>query len=1016
MPEQPIPIQPVENPILCSPYKEPDQHWLYDTRTGIPSKMPKRRPASYWFKTERTGSAQMSLLAEEERDDLPLVNALREDVTRWREAGWESASETTKRLLRHWWREDRSRRLFFCQIEAVETIIYLQEILSQGKKPRWTPKLGLDEFQALRRGENPRPEEWRARIAQHPKLVDLPHERGLKPIPRYGAKMATGSGKTVVMAMLISWAFCNRGTKPGDPRFPRRELIVCPNLTIKERLSVLYPGDLNNYYEKFDLVPSSLRPELAKGKVLVTNWHWFSPESEVIKVGGVTVGRLGAETAEAFAKNRLGDLWDDEPLMVLNDEGHHAYRPAPVGENENLTAEEKVDREEATVWVAGLDTINAACGISFCVDLSATPFYIHGSGYPEGSPFPWIISDFSLVDAIESGITKIPRLPAIDNTGRPDPKYFKLWEHVTRDLRAGEKLNGGKPKPEVVYRKAEDALLTLAGEWKERFEQLQASTPGQEHRPPVMIIVCDNTDLAEHFHRMISGEELIEVDESEEEDDDDDRPRRKRKSKPQKRYQNGLPGFEELWNRKGAEFTLRIDSDLLSAAESEDPKATRKEAAEELRKIVSTVGRAGEPGERIRCVVSVNMLSEGWDANNVTHILGLRAFHSQLLCEQVVGRGLRRMDYTPDPATGLLTAEYVDIFGVPFSLIPFKGRAPGTGPSPEDKPKHEVMALPERKVFEIRFPIVEGYVVDLKRNLIRCDVAKVERITLDPSVTPTAAFVRPQVGYQVGHPSAHGGFGYEEVNRQEYYDSVHPQTISFEMAREMVRILTETVHPGKEQLKSQNRSALFPQVLRVVQGYIATRVDFRGCHPCEVGLQTYAQRIIGLLVAAIMPDEEQGEAPLLPRLNRYRPIGSTEKVHFKTVKPVQATQASHLNFVACDTKSWEQAAMFQLEQLAKKDDVLCYVRNDHMEFNIPYEFYGTSQVYEPDFLVRLRNGMTVILEIKGQPREDTDAKHQAAHRWVAAVNRWGKLGQWGFLVCRDPQRLVEAFGSIPCSA
>ncbi len=436
MPEQPIPIQPVENPILCSPYKEPDQHWLYDTRTGIPSKMPKRRPASYWFKTERTGSAQMSLLAEEERDDLPLVNALREDVKRWRESGWESASETTKKLLRHWWREDRSRRLFFCQIEAVETIIYLQEILSQGKKPRWTPKLGLDEFQALRRGENPKPEEWHARIAQHPKLVDLPHERGLKPISRYGAKMATGSGKTVVMAMLISWAFCNRGTKPGDPRFSRRALIVCPNLTIKERLSVLSPGDPNNYYEKFDLVPSSLRPELTKGKMLVTNWHWFSPESEVIKVGGVTVGRLGAETPEAFAKNRLGDLWDDEPLMVLNDEGHHAYRPAPVGENENLTAEEKADREEATVWVAGLDTINAACGISFCVDLSATPFYIHGSGYPEGSPFPWIVSDFSLVDAIESGITKIPRLPPIDNTGRPNPKYFEaLGTRHTRSPR-----------------------------------------------------------------------------------------------------------------------------------------------------------------------------------------------------------------------------------------------------------------------------------------------------------------------------------------------------------------------------------------------------------------------------------------------------------------------------------------------------------------------------------------------------------------------------------------------------
>jgi type III restriction enzyme len=952
----------------------------------------------------------MSFLAEEERDDLPLVNALREDVRRWRDSGWESASETTKKLLRHWWREDRSRRLFFCQIEGVETIIYLQEILAQGKRTRWTPKLSMDEFQALKEGHNPRPQEWVAKIAQHPKLVDLPNEAGLKPIQRYACKMATGSGKTVLMAMLIAWAFCNRGTKPGDPRYPRRALVVCPNLTIKERLKVLRPGDVDNYYEMFDIVPTSLRPELAKGKVLVTNWHWLGPEPEELRVGGVTVGRLGSETPEAFAKNRLGELWDDEPLMVMNDEGHHAYRPAPVGENEKLTALEKEDREEATVWVSGLDKLNTACGVELCVDLSATPFYIHGSGYSEGSPFPWIVSDFSLVDAIESGITKIPRLPAIDNTGRPDPKYFKLWEHITRDLKAGEKLTGGKPKPEVVYRKAEDALLTLAGEWQERFEDMKSARPGQERIPPVMILVTDNTDIAEHFHRMISGEELIETDVSDDDDDDDDEddtPRRKKKPKPQKRYTSGLTGFPDLWNHKGGEVTLRIDTDLLTQAESENPKATRKEAAEELRKIVSTVGKVGMPGERVRCVVSVNMLSEGWDASNVTHILGLRAFTSQLLCEQVVGRGLRRMDYTPDPMTGLLTAEYVDIFGVPFSLIPFKGREPGKTTSSEDKPKHEVMALPERKQFEIRFPVVEGYVVDLQRNLVKCDVEKVEATKLDPWTTPTAAFIQPQVGYKIGSPSAHGGFGYEMVDRQEYYDSVHPQTIAFEIAREVVRVLTENVHPGKERMKAHGRSALFPQVLQIVKSYVSKRVNLNGCHPSEIGLQTYAQRIVSLLAAAIEPDDAQGETPMLPRTNRYKPIASTAGVHFKTVKPVQATLASHLNFVACDTNSWEQAAMFQLEKLAKDGVVVCYARNDHLEFNIPYELYGLQQVYEPDFLVKLVNGVTLVLEIKGQAHEDTDAKHQGAHRWVSAVNHWGRLGQWDFLVCREPQVLSE---------
>ena len=1001
-----LPLQPVEEPIICSPYVEPDEHWLYDTRTGVPVKEPGRRDAGYWFKTERAGSVQRSLLTEEERDDLPLVNELRDDVRRWRKAGWPNVSQVTRRLLRHWWREDRSRRLFFCQLEAVETIIYLRELLARGRTPRWKPKLTLQEFALLYEGHNPRPETWTAKVAQHPKLADFPHQPGTRPILRYACKMATGSGKTVVMAMIIAWAFCNRGATPGDLRFPRRVLVVCPNLTIKERLRVLRPAEAGNYYEQFDLVPSPIRPELAKGKVQVTNWHRLSPESEVIKVGTVNVGRIGEETPEAFARNRLGDLWDDEPLLVLNDEGHHAYRPA--ASDESLSAQEKAEREAATVWVDGLDRINAACGIDVCIDLSATPFYLQGSGYPEGSPFPWIVSDFSLVDAIECGITKIPRIPASDSTGRPDPKYFKLWEHITRDLKAGERLSRGRPKPEVVYRKAEDALLTLAGEWKERFNDVLASAPGEDRTPPVMIIVCDNTDIATHFHRMISGEEVSEEDsagtaaKSGNGRTASGASGRRAKARKVTHYGAGLNGFPELWNRDGAAVTLRIDSKLLEAAESGDPSATRKEAAEELRKIVSTIGQPGEPGAQIRCVVSVNMLSEGWDAHNVTNILGLRAFHSQLLCEQVVGRGLRRMDYIPDPKTGLLTAEYVDIFGVPFSLIPFKSRQPGKKTPPDERTKHEVMALPARNAFEIRFPVVEGYVVSLERNRIVCDLEGTESIRIDPFDTPTAAFIRPQVSYQIGHPSAYGGFGFEMVDRQQYYDSVHPQTITFEIAREVVRQLAADGSNGGARA---SRGALFPQVLRIVETYVRDRVDLNDAHPCEIGLQTYAQRIAGLLSAAIRPNDSDGEAPLLPRLNRYEPIGSTARVRFKTVRPVHAATASHLNRVACDTGTWEQAAMFQLEQLAVSGTVECYVRNDHLEFNIPYELYGEPHAYEPDFIVRLSNSVHVVVEIKGRSRDDTAAKHQAAQRWVTAVNHWGRLGEWDFLVCRDPQLL-----------
>ena len=1024
MPDVQIPVQPVEDPILCSPYVEPDRHWRYDRKTGIPSKEPGRREAAYWYKSERTGTAQMSLLADEEQDDLPLVNALRADVRRWRESRWPGASETTKRLLRHWWRADRSRRLFFCQIEAVETVIYLRELLARGRKPRWNPQLGLAEFDLLNRGENPRPDRWVGKVAQPPKLADVSGRNGGKPIPRYACKMATGSGKTVVMAMLVAWAFCNRGTKPGDPGYPRRALVVCPNLTIKERLRVLRPGDPYNYYEAFDLVPSALRPELAKGKVLVTNWHRLGPAREEVTVGKVTVSRFGRETPEAFARNRLGDLWDDEPLLVLNDEGHHAYRPAPVGKDDRISADAKADREEATVWIDGLDTINVACGIELCVDLSATPFYIQGSGYPEGSPFPWIVSDFSLVDAIESGITKIPRLPAIDNTGRPDPKYFRLWRHVTRDLRPGERLTGGRPKPEVLYRKVEDALLTLAGEWKEKFEQVRDAAPGQDRPPPVLIVVCDNTDVATHVHRMISGEELVETDPADEPDDEIGRADITKRPKPKKRNGPGLPGFPELWNRAGEAVTLRIDSKLLEAAESDDPTATQKKAAEELRQIVATVGQPGESGARIRCVVSVNMLSEGWDANNVTHILGLRAFHSQLLCEQVVGRGLRRMDYVPDPETGLLTPEYVDIFGVPFSLIPFKGRQPEGGPGPGELPKHEVMALPDRRAFEIRFPVVEGYVVRLTRNRLKCDVPAAEPTTLDPWRTPTAVFIRPQVGYQIGHPGTHAGFGFTTVDRREYYDSTHRQAIEFEIAREIVNRLTEPADAANTRTApsanrratdapargSGSRAALFPQVLAFVQAYVRDRVYLRGLDPREIGLQTYAEQIAGRLLDAITPDDAQGEPPLLPRVNRYRPIGSTASVHFKTVRPVQPTEASHLNYVACHTSSWEQAAMFQIELAAKDGVVECYVRNYRLEFNIPYELYGEPRAYEPDFVVRLCNGVNVVLEIKGAPDADADAKHQAANRWVQAVNNWGRLGKWAFLVCRDPQRLGESLG------
>ncbi len=1000
-----LPIQPVEQPILCSPYQEPTAHWVYDEATGEAKKIEGRRPAGFWYKTARLDATQTRFTgegwAQERRDDLTEVNNLRRDVARWRRLNYEGATELTRELLRFWKREDRPRRLFFCQLEAAETVIYLAEILG-GRGPRFTPAFSRNDLAA--------------------KLVDLPNEAGLKPLTRFGCKMATGSGKTVVMAMLIAWTLCNRGRVPGNDRFPSAVLVCCPNLTVKERLQVLRPEHPDNYYAAFDLVPTHLRPLMQQGKVMVTNWHLFAPESEHVEGGkSYLVVDKGPEEPEPFARRVLGDLYDRGPLLVLNDEGHHAYRPAPL--LERVQGEEakilQAEREEATVWVSGLDRLNLACGIRFCVDLSATPFYIAGSGHPEGLPFPWLVSDFGLVDAIESGIVKIPRLPVSDNTGRPEPKYFRLWQNINDSLEPGHRLPGKarKPKPEVMWERAQPALHTLASQWVERYQYIQQASDAQDKAPPVLILVCDNTDIAELFYRNISGEETVEVVEPEdgEEENGETEGRRARKPKTRTVYGSGKLFPEYFSNTPTERRTLRIDSRLLAEAESGKPDGSRQEAAQELRRIVSTVGKRGEPGEQIRCVVSVAMLNEGWDANNVTHILGLRAFGSQLLCEQVVGRGLRRMDYTPNPETGLLTEEYVDVYGIPFSVIPFKGRSTHT-PAPEDKPKNRVQAKPERAAYRIRFPVVEGYAFALRQNAIKADVDRMEPLVLEPWVEPTAVFVKPLAGYQMGAPSVLGPGEFVEQDREEYYRTTHPQTIAFEVARQVVSMLVgdgrTAVDPsGSARLRLQSRHQLFPQVLRLMLQYLERKVDRRGCHPCELGQEIYVRRMVERMVAAIEPDDTQGEAPLMPILNRYKPIGTTEEVDFLTVRPCHGTQRSHINQVVLDT-AWESSAAFRLEQACLAGTVKFYARNDHLGFVIPYEYMGISHGYEPDFLVKLADDRTLILEVKGEEPDKDRAKHAAAKRWVSAVNNWGKLGTWCFHVCRDPQLLGKELAHV----
>jgi type III restriction enzyme len=915
----------VDNPIINSPFEEPTRWWAYEE--GHPVLKEGRRPAGYYFRT-RTHAAQMAMF-EEEFIPLDLVNTIRLRVKNWREQGYPGVTSVTRQLLKHWNNPNRDRKLFFCQREAAETLIWL-----------------IESSPAEKQG------------------ITIPKDNGLT---RYACKMATGSGKTVVMGMIIAWQVLNKLANPQDRRFSDAVLLVCPNLTIKERLQVLLPWKPNNYYEKFDLVPRGMIERLQQGRYQITNWHLFQPKDDS---RSRSVVQRGTESDYAFCRRVLKELGNKQNILVINDEAHHAYRPAPLSDevSKYLSPEEIEEREEATVWISGLDKIHNVRGVNFCADFSATPFYIKGSGYEEGSPFPWIVSDFGLVDAIESGIVKIPRVPVDDNTGALIPKYFHLWKSINQSLPASERQTvHRRAKPESVLREAEGALATLASEWKKTYETFKRSGSPV---PPVLIVVCDNTNLAELVHKHIASGNVL----------------------------------AELQNKGTGEVTIRIDTKLLKEAESTVEGETKKEIAERLRKIVDTIGKIeweGEgdpPGKNVRCVVSVGMLNEGWDAQNVTQILGLRAFTSQLLCEQVVGRGLRRMNYDD-----FSEPEYVDVYGVPFEVIPVKKKP--ISKIEVQKVSTLVRALPERKHLEITFPRVEGYIFDVRQR-IKINWENVPFLEINPSSEPTEVIVKPTAGYQIKRPDRLGP-GLEVLHdRNPFHREKRLQSSVYEIAAEITNRLKD------KRSDFTARHILFPQVLSIVWEYLEKRIVISDVPIEEIALLKYKQRIIERLTEAIEPDIAVGESPILPIIEHFRPIGSTSEVLFRTTRPCIGTIKSHISHVVLDSPKWEHNIAYHLEQIP---EVIAYARNDHLDFVVPYEWQGVQHEYRPDYIIRWQcksgSEVKIILEVKGFETEQDKQKELAAHRWVLAVNNHGEFGQWVYVVCRDPSKVKEILTS-----
>ncbi len=924
------PTSTITHLIINSPYSEPTQYWRYERETRSFTLEDGRRPAGYVIASERSRAFD----DPGQFIEIPLVNQIRPRIRVWRESGYPGVTGITKRLLEHWNdSQARDNRFFFCQLEAIETLIWLAEAPD-------ADKVG----------------------------IDIPGDGGA--FWRICSKMATGSGKTIVMAMLIAWQVLNKVTYPQDTRFSKHIFVVAPGLTVKRRLQVLMhslPAGMS-YYEQFNIVPPGLTEKLRQGKVLIRNWHILEWETEDNLKKKRGVDKRGPMSDEAYVREVLDDMASTSNILVINDEAHHAWR-VPAGK---LTGILKEDVDEATKWVGGLDRIHRARGILTCYDFSATPFVPSGKRSSEEALFEWIVSDFGLNDAIESGLVKTPRV-VIRDDGKYTSDYRSRFYHLYNDpeVKADltRKAEPTDPLPDLVT----NAYALLGTDWLETLRLWQgANIP----TPPVMITVANRTETAARIKHA---------------------------------FDTNSVRVEELCD---PERTLHIDTKVLKMAEAQEdagpqaseaetdndsddeegeeeqsvPKRSKLEQAQDLRLKVDTVGQVDMPGQYVQSVISVGMLSEGWDAKTVTHIMGLRAFSSQLLCEQVVGRGLRRTSYEVNPNTGLFDAEYVNIFGVPFTFLPHESR--DGPPPPPASYKTRIEPAKEKAQYEISWPnivrINHTYTPRLTLN-----IEDVKPLELDAYGTSTIAELAPVVA---GKPDVTkiAEIGLEKLGR-EY----RTQKIIFETARAEY----DRIKPDWQ----GNRDYLLSQLVLLVERFIKS--DKLRISPPMYSQDALRRRILitlnmGRVVQHLWEAiRMQNTDQLEPVFDTDRPIRSTgDMPTWYSGKPCEYTKKSHINFCIYDS-TWEASESLTLDRSPKVD---AWVKNDHLGFEILYIWNGVVTRYIPDFIVRLTNGSHLVLETKGQDDQKNRTKREFLDEWVRAVNAHGGFGVWKWDVSFTP--------------
>ncbi len=800
--------------VLNSPYTAPSEHWIF-VEEGQPLELEEgRRRAGYMVADPKARPHQDRGVFVE----LPLVNQIRQRVDAWRDAGYPGITGITKTLLEHW-RDDEQREypFFFCQIEAIETLIWLVETADSAK-------VG----------------------------IDIPGDGG--EFRRLCSKLATGTGKTVVMAMLIAWQVINRATYPRDGRFSQHIFIVAPNLTVRERLAVLNPSDLKNYYGEFGIVPLSLREKLRQAKVLIRNWHALSWETEEKIKNKKGVDKRGAKSDEAYTREVLGDLASTRNLVVINDEAHHAWR---VPAESKIKGVKKEELDQATKWIGGLDRIHKTRGIVNCFDFSATPFAPSGNKTAEESLFGWIVSDFGLNDAIESGLVKTPRVVVRDDAIPNAKTYKSRLYHIYEDSEVKDDLNrkakSHEPLPDFVT----NAYLLLGADWN----QTKNKWGGRE-TPPVMITVANNTETAARIKYA---------------------------------FDNNNIQIEALCESDGI---LHIDSKVLKGAEEKETDSetvktedddkerniTKKQQANILRKKVNTVGQEGQPGARIQNVISVGMLSEGWDARTVTQIMGLRAFTSQLLCEQVIGRGLRRASYDINAKTGLFDAEYVNVFGVPFSFLPHEEDT--DEPPLSSGLKITVKPVDEKKSLAISWPNVIRIDRIYKPELL-VEWEKVKPLKLDTSTTVEIAEIAPVVN---GQPDVSK---IKDIDLERLMKKFRRQTVIFKTAQSLWKEMNPN---GKA-----SPAVLMAELVRLTEQFLNSgRIEISPAlfnqdrKKKQLVITLNMTKVIRHFQHAI---ESNNTEKMTLVLDSDHPIRTTGDMRpWRTGKPCEPTKRSHINY------------------------------------------------------------------------------------------------------------------------